>query len=160
MGRAESFETASPSEREALHLRFAGDAPSVRHALDTAVTRLLAMDLGEAAAGVVEIALAEALNNVVEHAYAGEKDGAVELIVERGDRALGFRILDDGWAMPGGTAPRGEAVDLDVALEDLPEGGFGWFLIHELTEGLSYRRLDGRNELTFQIVLQPEAGMV
>ena len=37
------------------------------------------------------------------------------------------------------------------AVEELPEGGFGWDLIRQLTTGLAYARVEGRNELTFRM---------
>jgi serine/threonine-protein kinase RsbW len=91
------------------------------------------------------------LNNVVEHAYAEHGRGVVEVEVELTSAALLFRVRDDGRPMPEGEAPAGEARDLEVGTDDLPEGGFGWFLIRELTEGLCYRRIGNRNELTFRI---------
>ena len=109
------------------------------------------MPLGGSLSGVVEIVLAEVLNNVVEHAYAAHGRGVVEVEVELTPAALLFRVLDDGRPMPEGDAPAGAAHDLDVVTDDLPEGGFGWFLIRELTDDLRYRRIGNRNELTFQI---------
>ena len=35
------------------------------------------------------------------------------------------------------------------APQDLPEGGFGWFLIRSLTRDLTYLREDGYNMLCF-----------
>ncbi|WP_280514091.1 hypothetical protein [Allosediminivita pacifica] len=36
----------------------------------------------------------------------------------------------------------------------LPEGGFGWFLIHELARELAYRHDGGMNRLTFRLPLR------
>ncbi len=134
-----------------LHLVFPGDAASVRDALNSAMLVFRDMGLGEELPGVVEIVLAEALNNVVEHAYSDQGGGSVELVVVREAAALAFRIRDDGVMMPGGVAPPGHAHDLDVPDTDLPEGGFGWFIIREMTRDLSYQRIADRNQLTFRI---------
>lgn len=139
-----------------LHLLFPGDAPSVRRALKTAMAVFRDMTTNDALVGVVEIVLAEALNNIVEHAYGDHDRGLVDLEVEHRAPALVFRIRDEGKPMPGGAAPEGAAHDLDVSAQDLPEGGFGWFLIRELTEDLAYRRVGDRNELTFRIVPRAE----
>lgn len=144
------------SRGQVLHLLFPGDAASVRRALKTAMDVFRDMAPGGALTGLVEIVLAEALNNIVEHAYGDHGRGLVDLEVEHRTSALVFRILDEGLPMPGGDAPSAKAQDLDVAVEDLPEGGFGWFLIRELTEDLSYRRVGDRNELTFRMALGPE----
>ena len=137
-----------------LHLP--GDAPSVRRALGTAMAALRRMSLGEDVNGRAEIVLAEVLNNVVEHAYADLGHGGVEVEVDRTHDALIVRVRDDGRPMPGGAIPAGDAHDLDVADDDLPEGGFGWYLIRELTVGLTYRRIGDRNELTFRLPLDAE----
>ena len=55
---------------------------------------------------------------------------------------------------PGAKCPRAWPHDLEALGEqDLPEGGFGWFLIRELTHDLTYRRDGSRNHLSFRMVL-------
>ncbi len=138
-----------------LDLVFPGDPMALRKALKKAMEFLRGLDFGQDACGVVELVLAEAINNVIEHAYAGERQGVVELIICQNGPELEFRILDDGLPMPGDKAPAGHLRDLDCDTQDLPEGGFGWFLIHELTSKLEYRRAGTRNQLQF--VMQPAA---
>lgn len=137
--------------RSCLHLLFPGDAHSVRKALKSAMLVFRGMDLGEELNGVVEIVLAEVLNNVVEHAYEDHGRGLIELDVREEGDTLVFQIFDDGKPMPDEEIPAGKAHDLSVARDHLPEGGFGWFLIRELTEGLSYTRTPGRNSLRFSM---------
>ena len=99
----------------------------------------------------VEIAVAEALNNVVEHAFAVPKtDGKPEeltLECKLIDDQIRITIEDNGVPLPGGEMPEGRAANLDVSTEDLPEGGFGWFLIHTLTDAISYERIEDRNRV-------------
>ena len=140
----------------ALHLFFQADPASVRRALKIAKDVIHDLALDPDRTNAVEIVLAEVLNNVVEHAYCESGRGLVELEVDRRPAELAVRVCDEGLEMPGGNLPSGAAHDLDVSAGDLPEGGFGWFLIHELTEDLVYRRVGGRNELTFRMVLDPE----
>lgn len=64
--------------------------------------------------------------------------------------ALHCRITDSGAAMPGGRLPPGQFQDLGET-QSLPEGGFGWFLIRTLAQDLDYRRIAGRNLLSFQL---------
>jgi len=152
MGNAEHhLERKATSGAHGLHLLFPGDSRSVRQALKAAMTAFREMPIGPSLSGVVEIVLAEVLNNVVEHAYADHGRGVVEVEVDHGAEGLHFLVRDDGVPMPGGDVPSGEPHDLAVAADDLPEGGFGWFLIRELTEDLRYRRIANRNELTFRI---------
>ena len=70
---------------------------------------------------------------------------------------LNQRLLsqDNGAPMPDETLPAPKQVSTDVALEDLPEGGFGWFLIHNVTKDLSYRREEGWNYLNFSVPATP-----
>jgi len=99
----------------------------------------------------LEIALAEIINNIAEHAYGEATDGPIELTVLADDTCLVFILVDQGLAMPGMSIPAAQVHDLDVPLLELPEGGFGWFLIRTLAGNLDYRRIDGQNHLTFSM---------
>ena len=100
---------------------------------------------------VLELVLAEALNNIVEHAFAPIPEGHIEIGVTVHDARLTCAIRDNGLAMPGELLPRGHLPDLDVETSDLPEGGFGWHMIRSLTSDLTYCRSDGFNLLTFSV---------
>ena len=67
-----------------------------------------------------------------------------------------FELLDQGLPMPGGQPPPGQAAGVDVAVDDLPEGGFGWFLIRKLSQDLRYSRDGDTNRLCFSLSLQPQ----
>ncbi len=95
----------------------------------------------------VEIALAEALNNIVEHAYASDGPGPIDIVAQFENGGLRITLCDRGRALPNLELPTGTLPDARVALGDLPEGGFGWHLLHSLTESLSYNRVDGENRL-------------
>jgi serine/threonine-protein kinase RsbW len=140
-----------------LHLQFPGDEHSVRAALRIMVSELHKTSHNPELLSTAELVLAEVLNNVVEHAYADHSDGVIDVELTRLPEELRFCVQDNGSEMPEGVIPAGEAQDLDVALEDLPEGGYGWFLIHELTDGLSYQRENERNELRFRVPIRKHA---
>lgn len=142
-------------KRDAQDWRFAfpGDETSVRAALASAIGALRHCGLAEQALHTVEIALAEVLNNVVEHAGASRDLGAIVLNIAWQGDMLTVEVTDDGAPMPQEELPDGTPHDLDVPSESLPEGGFGWLLIRMLTEELSYRRAAGRNELRFRVPL-------
>ncbi|MCR9124827.1 MAG: ATP-binding protein [Rhodobacteraceae bacterium] len=95
----------------------------------------------------LEIAVSEALNNIVEHAYAGRPPGVISISLLHTAPDLVVDILDGGAAFPGGVLPEGRPVDVSGAHETLPEGGFGWHLIRSLTAHLEYTRTDNRNHL-------------
>ena len=143
---------AKPRSGQKLNLKFPSDNLSVRQVLE----QVLAVALSEDEKSVVEIVLAEVLNNIVEHAYQEDPSGRIELSVEPSE--MGFRVLvqDDGRPLPKGLPSRPVEHDLSCDSSDLPEGGFGWLLVRELTEELHYERRDGRNVLSFWIP-NPEA---
>jgi len=98
-----------------------------------------------------EVVVAEALNNVVEHAYAESPDGWIYLDLRIAAPCLFVCVRDRGGPMPGLTPPDGKTPSTDVPLDDLPEGGFGWFLLHTLTQDLTYSRTENCNKLTFRL---------
>ena len=158
MAKAHDHLGGAPQAHGRFRLVFPGDPLSVRATLKTAVRALGEMGIADEQAGVIEIVLAEVLNNVVEHAYAEHRAGEIELDVTRQSNALAVVIRDDGHPMPDGNTPAGRPQDLDVVAENLPEGGFGWFLIRELTRDLAYHRSDNRNELRFVVPLGTKLG--
>lgn len=130
-------------------------APAVSRALQSARS-VLAERLPDHAVQTVEIVAAEALNNIVEHAMADRRrgPGRIDLCIKRAAQSLILIIDDDGAAMPNGTVPDGEPPRIDgVALDDLPEGGFGWSLIHRLSAALKYERRSEANRLMIWIDL-------
>lgn len=126
---------------------------AVRNVLDRALTQLADWQIPAASVGPVHIALAEVLNNVVEHAYGFADGGAFSLDMSLADGRLTCVVRDHGAPFPDGTPPRGDAVPLDGPAETLPEGGFGWFMIRELTESLSYDYTEGCNRLTLRFMV-------
>lgn len=99
----------------------------------------------------VETVLAEVLNNIAEHAYRGQADGPIALALGFNGTALSIHVTDRGEGLAGARLPPGDGPHLDVPTEHLPEGGFGWRLIRNMTTGLTYIHKDGRNHLCFQV---------
>ena len=130
----------------AMHLIFPSGEMPTRNALREVRQALDSLGLTADLAGTVEIVLAEALNNVVEHAYHPENPGVIEVLCKQEDERLYFTICDSGEALIDGV-PEGIPADIAQPLEFLPEGGFGWFLIRELADTVSYFRLGQRNQL-------------
>jgi serine/threonine-protein kinase RsbW len=129
----------------------AGDADSVRRGLAAALAAPPLAALGPDDRGTVEIVLAEVLNNIVEHAYAG-RPGSIRLAVRTTADGIAIAVEDDGRAMPGGALPAGAAPDPAA----LPEGGFGWHLIRSLCSRIDYRSAGGRNRLRLRLAVFPE----
>ena len=108
---------------------------AVRDCLATLLDALSPYDLDVEETGTIELVLAEAMNNIVEHAYPPDDvPGPIDVFCSRIPDGLQFRIKDCGRPMPDGVTPIGLPVDLEVDFTDLPEGGFGWFLIKDLAK--------------------------
>ena len=132
-------------------ISFYATPDAVRTALAEARKNWATEGLGEDMVTTAELVLAEALNNVVEHAHAGRLGGQVVLKTNFVDGALECVIRDDGVPMPGLKMPKGRLPDRGRGLRDLPEGGFGWYMIKSMTDGLAYERRGGWNQLDFVI---------
>lgn len=142
---------ADPLGAPDIHLVFAATDEAVRHALKSVRETLLSLKVDELTLGTIEIVLAEAANNIVEHAYPASALGTVTLLSRIENKLVRFELRDTGTALPGGELPPKQNHNLSADLEDLPEGGFGWGLIRDMSTKLTYRRSNGRNILRFSI---------
>ncbi|SEK59048.1 serine/threonine-protein kinase RsbW [Roseivivax marinus] len=152
---------APPEKRRTplkLALEVAPDLTAVRDSVIELEDRLVAYGVATEAAGMSALTVAEALNNIVEHAlrrHPAQGPIRVEALVRKA--RMRVVILDHGAPMPGLLPPAGRPLDLRVPHADLPEGGFGWFLIRALTSRLDYRRRGTENRLRFEIDLDAAA---
>lgn len=139
-----------------VRMKFKSGPLAVRAALAHILSELEPLKVSAEDLGTIEIVLAEALNNVVEHAYPEEGiPGPIDIDCRCEDGCLHVRIIDDGKPMPDGSLPEMQQADLDTDLLDLPEGGFGWFLIRELAQGLEYVREGDQNILDLRLFARP-----
>lgn len=138
-----------PFRTRASHVIADADALAVRHGLECLFAQEPLRCLSDDLRGTAEIVMAEALNNIVEHAYSAGA-GAIEISVKLGEHGLDCTIADHGAPMPNHTLPKGAPHILDD-MENLPEGGFGWFLIRTLAQDLQYSRSRDQNFLRFRL---------
>ena len=68
---------------------------------------------------------------------------------------LAIEVVDDGRAFDPTTVP---APDLDAELDARKPGGLGLFMMREMSDGIDYSRIAGRNHLRVFKRLQPAAG--
>lgn len=120
---------------------------AVRRALDQLLTDGTLSGLTEQRRGTLWTVLAEVLNNIVEHAYACDT-GSIRLNLWQRGPVLAVEVVDHGAPMPGLCLPKGHLAEIG-AFDDLPEGGFGWFLIRAMTNDLKYDRVGSENRLRF-----------
>ncbi|MEP2642450.1 ATP-binding protein [Roseobacter sp.] len=125
---------------------------AVRDALAQVLVGLRPLALTAHDTGTVELVLAEALNNVVEHAYPQSgPTGRITLTCTHAVDGLDIRIADKGTPMPNLAMPVGQSANINVALQDMPEGGFGLFIVQSLAKNIQYQRVDGENSLTMHL---------
>jgi len=138
----------------AFSVSLTGVEGAVRSGLAQTMACLVPLSLSEDEAGTVELVLAEALNNIIEHALAATNgQTSIEIRGECIPVGLNLSVIDQGSPMPAGKAPIGSAPDIDVADADMPEGGFGWFMIQTLAQEVRYERIGESNHLTLTLAL-------
>lgn len=139
------------AHRISLNTRTGGLA--VRNLLGEAMVALADWGHPAEARSAVELVLAEALNNVVEHGYGFREGGPLGLEMELTAETLTCTITDHGRPFPDEALPEGRAASLEGPTAELPEGGFGWHLIRQMTSDLHYQRNDGRSKLTLHFAV-------
>jgi serine/threonine-protein kinase RsbW len=98
----------------------------------------------------VRQAVKEALNNVIIHSYQGQYNCLIDLIVSLQDDDLVISIKDTGIGMDPNLLEmdRSAVVDIDPSnIEQIPNGGWGLYLIKELMDSISYRTEAGIHTL-------------
>ena len=98
----------------------------------------------------LRLCIAEALNNIVEHAYDGVEGKPIFADVRFKPDSYEVMLIDEGKPMPGGRLPSGEMDHNLGDLDEFPEGGFGWMLIHTQMDKVEYERRDGCNVLRLE----------
>ena len=127
---------------------------AVRHALQRLLDRLGPLELELEEASTVELVLAEALNNIVEHAYGAQRGaGPICIRCTHKTDGLHLRILDQGSIMPDGPLPKVANATPTTLRCDLPEGGFGWFMIQDLAKDVTYARIGAENRLDLRLAV-------
>ncbi|MEM8555549.1 MAG: ATP-binding protein [Pseudomonadota bacterium] len=142
-----------PGKWTGVEAKLVASNAKVSEFLSTLDQKLAPLSLDEDTLGSVQIVFGEVLNNIVEHAYNDAGCGDIVLCIGREADRIVVQVEDFGRAMPNGELPEKRQADLDVDIQLLPEGGFGWFLIHELVENLTYTRRDNRNLVSFEMCL-------
>ena len=93
----------------------------------------------------LNLALEEAVTNVIMYAYPEGTDGTVDIITEANDGLLTFIIKDSGKAFD---PTQKEDADVTLSAEERQIGGLGIFLVKQIMDTVNYQRIDGQNILT------------
>ena len=95
----------------------------------------------------LNLAIEEAVVNVMSYAYPAGTKGDVDIDAEADDEQLKFVISDSG--TPFDPTQKGE-VDTTLSAEERGIGGLGIHLIRQIMDTINYERVDGKNVLTIR----------
>lgn len=105
----------------------------------------------------LNLALEEAVVNVMNYAYPKGEVEHIFLEVYANDARLKFVITDNGVPFDPTTASE---PDVTADLEERPIGGLGIFLVRQLMDSVNYERVNGENVLTLRKMLKPDSKIV
>ena len=93
----------------------------------------------------INLALEEAVTNVIMYAYPEGADGLVDIEAILRKESLDFIITDSGQPFDPTAAP---VADITLGVEDRPIGGLGIYLVRNIMDTVRYERTDGKNVLS------------
>lgn len=96
----------------------------------------------------INLALDEAMANVVSYAYPEGSEGAITLTADKEDDTIVLRITDEG--APFDPTKEGD-VDTTLSVEERPIGGLGIFLIKQMMDTVAYQRIGNKNVLIMEV---------
>ncbi|MBQ8487048.1 MAG: ATP-binding protein [Prevotella sp.] len=95
----------------------------------------------------LNLAIEEAVVNVMNYAYPQGTVGDIDIEAQADDSQLEFIISDSG--TPFDPTAQQEA-DITLSAEERPIGGLGIHLVRQIMDSVSYERTDGKNILTLR----------
>ena len=101
----------------------------------------------------INLALEEAVSNVMLYAYPGKSGQVFVEFVRADEHQLVFTITDGGIPFD---PTRQAAADITLSAEDRAIGGLGIHLVRQLMDNVKYERTDGKNVLTLVKNLQTD----
>ena len=110
---------------------------------------------GEEQAGLVELAVVEAVTNAIKHAYRGESGKSVIVRLTVSDEALTIEVIDSGNSIPPIKLKAAEALlDFDSEnMDAIPTSGMGLGIIQRVADEFLYENIGGQNVLRMTIYL-------
>lgn len=103
----------------------------------------------------INLALEEAVTNVISYAYPEGTEGEIKVDAIARKDSLRFTISDFGQEFDPTATPE---VDTSLALEDRPIGGLGIHLVRKIMDRVSYKRQDDMNILTLTKTIREDNG--
>ena len=137
----------SDEARDLRRLRLHNDVREIPRLADFVEEVAAGTSLGMADVMSLNLALEEAVTNVIMYAYPSGTDGLVDIEAAYTDGWLNFTVTDSGKPFdPTAAGP----VDTSLPVEERPIGGLGIHLVRQIMDEVSYARIDDRNVLTLR----------
>ena len=133
-----------PDETE-RHLILHNDIQQIPQLAEFIETIADEINLDQGLAMSLNLALEEAVTNVILYAYPKGSDGRVDVEAIISKDKLKFIISDSGQEFDPTAAPE---ADITLGVEDRPIGGLGIYLVRKIMDSVSYERTDGKNVLS------------
>jgi len=133
-----------PDETE-RHLILHNDIQQIPQLAEFIETIAEEIELDQGLAMSLNLALEEAVTNVILYAYPEGSDGLVDIEAILSKDKLRFIISDSGMEFDPTAAPE---ADVTLGVEDRPIGGLGIYLVRKIMDTVSYERADGKNILS------------
>ena len=136
-----------PKEENLLqerHLVLHNDIQQIPQLADFVETIAQEKQLSQSLAMGINLALEEAVSNVILYAYPKETDGLVDVEAILRKDSLEFIIVDSGVPFDPTAAPN---IDTTLPAEERSIGGLGIHLVRQLMDAISYERKEEKNYL-------------
>lgn len=135
----------NPEEQcQERHLVLHNDVQQIPQLADFVETIASEKHLDQSLAMSLNLALEEAVTNVIMYAYPEGSDGLVDIEAILRPESLDFIITDSG--IPFDPTSKADA-DITLGVEERGIGGLGIFLVRNIMDSVSYSREDGKNIL-------------
>lgn len=99
----------------------------------------------------LNLAMEEAVVNVMNYAYPGEENRTFTVEATPGDDNIVFVIDDEGIPFD---PTKAEEPDITLSAEERPIGGLGIMLVRQFMKEVEYERTDGHNRLILTYALK------
>ena len=133
-----------PEQVSDRHLILHNDIQQIPQLADFVETIAEESGLSQSLAMSLNLALEEAVTNVILYAYPEGTDGLVDIEAIIRKDLIRFIISDSGQPFD---PTQVEAVDINLPLDERPIGGLGIHLVRSIMDEVSYERVDGKNHL-------------
>lgn len=127
------------------HLLLQNDIRQIPQLADFVETIAQESNLDQALAMTLNLALEEAVTNVIMYAYPKGSQGLVDLEAIVRKDSLVFILSDSGKPFDPTAAP---SADISLNVEERPIGGLGIYMVMNIMDKVVYRRENDRNILT------------